>query len=481
MAAADKPHAVFIPFPVQSHMKAILKLAKLLHYKGFHITFVNTEYNHKRLLKSRGPNSLDGLPDDFQFKTIPDGFPFSDSEATSQDRPSLIESIRNNCLAPFRDLLAKLNDSSANIPPVTCIISDGLMAFTITAAEQLGIPIVLFDPVAASSVMGFSHYTTLVEKGLAPLKDASYLTNGYLDSIIDWIPGMKNIHLKDLPSFFRTTDPNDIVFNYIMEVLERASKASAIVIHTFDVLEADVLDALSSLCPSVYTIGPLQLLLNRTSSEEHLKFIGYNLWKEEPYCLQWLSSKEPNSVIYVNFGSVIAITPQQLVEFGWGLANSEHYFLWVIRPDLVIGDSAILPPEFVAETKERGLIASWCPQEQVLNHPSVGGFLTHCGWNSTMESLSAGVPLLCWPVEGDQQTNCRYTCNEWGFGLEIDSDVKRDEVEKLVRELMEGEQGKKMRNKVMEWKKMAEEATGPEGSSSLNLDKLINQILLSRK
>ncbi|CAL2248987.1 unnamed protein product [Prunus armeniaca] len=156
-----------------------------------------------------------------------------------------------------------------------------------------------------------------------------------------------------------------------MEATDKVDKASAVVILTFDALEKDVMDALSSmLIPPLYTIGPIQLLLNQIP-EDSLSPIGYSLWKEETECLQWLNSKAPNSVVYVNFGSVAVMTPQHLVEFGWGLANSKFHFFWVIRPDLVIGESAYLPPEFVAETKERGLIASWCPQEEVLNHPSV--------------------------------------------------------------------------------------------------------------
>ncbi|KAI9120785.1 hypothetical protein K1719_007818 [Acacia pycnantha] len=93
---------------------------------------------------------------------------------------------------------------------------------------------------------------------------------------------------------------------------------------------------------------------------------------------------------------------EQLYEFAWSLANSKKPFLWIIRPDLVKGGSVILSSEFLSETKERGLIAGWCEQEKVFNHLAIGGFLTHCGWNSIIESMCAGVPLTCWPFYGEQ-------------------------------------------------------------------------------
>ncbi|KAA8545617.1 hypothetical protein F0562_020401 [Nyssa sinensis] len=213
-----------------------------------------------RLLNSRGPNSLDGLPD-FHFQTIPDGLPPAPTDAdTTQDIPSPCDTTRKNCLDPFGKLLAKLNHtSSSDVPPVTCIFSDGVMSFSVIAAEEIGVPIVPF-------------------------------------------------------------------------------------------------------------------------------------WK----CM---------------------------------------------RHDLVIGESAVLPPEFIQETKGRGLMAKWRPQEEVLNHPAIEGFLTHSGWNSTIESLCGGVPMVCWPFFAEQQTNCRFACTAWGVGMEIDNDVERNEVEKLVRELMDGEKG----------------------------------------
>ncbi|CDP21827.1 unnamed protein product [Coffea canephora] len=387
----EKPHAVCIPYPAQGHINPMLKLAKLLHHKGFHITFVNTEFNHKRLLKSRGPDALNGLPD-FQFKAIPDGLPPADVDAT-QDVPSLSESTTTHCLGPFRDLLAELNDpSSSQVPPVSCIVSDGAMSFTLEAAAELGVPEILFWTPSACGFLGYMHYAKLIEKGLIPLKDASYLSNGYLEQALDWIPGMKDIRLRDLPSFLRTTNPDDYMVKFVLQETERAKKALAIILNTFEELEEDVINALSAILPPIYAIGPLQLL-QKEVKDERLSVVGSNLWKEEPECLEWLDPKDPNSVVYVNFGSVTVMTPDQLVEFAWGLANSKQTFLWIIRPDLVSGACAILPPEFLEETKDRGLLASWCPQEQVLSHPAIGGFLTHSGWNSTLESICSGVLL----------------------------------------------------------------------------------------
>ncbi|XWS54512.1 hypothetical protein CRYUN_Cryun10bG0095700 [Craigia yunnanensis] len=453
---ASKPHAVCIPLPTQGHINPMLKLAKLLHHKGFHVTFVSTEYNHKRLLRSRGPNSLDGLPD-FCFETVPDGLPPSDADAT-QDISSLFESLSTNCLDPFLDLLYKLNDHSvsaaSNVPPhyLTC-----------------------------SSVC-YTQFPRLVEEGLTPVINASGITNEYLDTVIEWMPGMKNIRFRDLPSYVRITDPNDLMLNYLLKQTLGDYKASAFIFNTFDSLEQEALNTMSSAMHSipVYSIGPLHLLADQIRDDK-LKHIDSNLWTEQPECVEWLDSKEPNSVVYVNFGSVAVMTPEQLIEFAWGLANTKQQFLWIIRPDLVTGKAAILPPEFVSETEGRGMLASWCPQDLVLKHPSIGGFLSHMGWNSTLESTSAGVPMLCFPFLADQQTNCWFACTKWGIGMEIDNDVKRDQVEMLVRELMEGEKGVEMKAKAMEWKKKAEEASRPGGSSFQNLDKLLTNVLLSDK
>lgn len=289
---------------------------------------------------------------------------------------------------------------------------------------------------------------------------------------------MKNVRLKDLPSFLRTTDPDDIFLNFLGSSARRVAEAKAVIINTFDELERPVLDALSALLPPpIYTIGSIGLLSRLESPL--LKSTGANLWKEEAGCVEWLDARDPRSVVFVNFGSITVMSNEQLVEFAWGLANSSYSFLWVVRGDLVGGEAALLPPEFMEETKGRGKMVSWCAQEEVLSHAAVGVFLTHAGWNSVLESFAAGVPIMCWPFFAEQPTNCRYACAEWEVGMEIDSDVKREEVEELVREMMAGKQkGKEMRENAMKWRESAIRATEKGGSSIANFEKVVKKVLV---
>ncbi|XP_009145349.1 UDP-glycosyltransferase 85A7 [Brassica rapa] len=473
----QKPHVVCVPHPAQGHINPMLKVAKLLHAKGFHVTFVNTVYNHKRLLRSRGPNALDGFPS-FRFESIPDGLPETDGN-TTQDIPSLCVSTMNNCLSPFKDLLRKINTGD-DVPPVSCIVSDAVMSFTLDAAEELGVPDVVFWTASACGLMAFLQFQRFIEKGLTPFKDESYISNKeHLETVIDWIPSMKNFRLKDFPSFILTTDPDDIMLNFSIREVERFKGATAIILNTFDDLEHDVIQSIKSMLPPVYSIGPLNLLASQeVYVDSDMGQMGLNLWREETECLDWLDTKAPNSVVFVNFGCITVMSVEQLDEFAWGLAGSGKEFLWVIRPDLVAGEAAAVPPEFIRETEDRGMMASWCPQEKVLSHPAIGGFLTHCGWNSTLESLSGGVPMICWPFFAEQPTNCKFCCDEWGVGMEIGGDVKREEVEAVIRELMDGEKGKKLREKAEKWQRLAKEATEyPSGSSNVSFETLVNKVL----
>ncbi|KAM3393237.1 hypothetical protein ACQJBY_014098 [Aegilops geniculata] len=480
-----KPHAVFVPYPAQGHITPMMKLAKIFHCKGFHVTFVNTEYNHRRLVRSRGPDAVAGLPD-FRFATIPDGLPPSDADAT-QDIPSLCHSIMTTCLLPhLKNLLRDLN-SAAGVPQVTCVMADAVMSFCLDAAAELRVPCVLFWTASACGFMGYRNFRFLLDEGIAPLKDEEQVKNGYLDMPVTPAHGMsKQMRLRDFPSFVRTTDRDDVMFNFLMHQVEQSGRAAAVILNTFEELDQVALDTMRAILSlPVYTIGPLNFLAKQVipdggNGSAQLAAIRPSLWREDHSCLEWLRGREPRSVVYVNFGSITTMSIQELVEFAWGLANCGYDFLWIVRNDLVKGDAAVVPLEFLEATKGRCLLASWCEQEAVLQHEAVGAFLTHCGWNSTMEGLSAGVPMLCWPFFAEQQTNSRYACVEWGVGMEVGDDVRREVVAARIREVMGGEGvGREMRRKAAEWSEIAVRVTTQPGGRSLaNLESLFKDVLL---
>ncbi|CAK8566864.1 unnamed protein product [Lathyrus sativus] len=473
----QKPHVVCVPFPAQGHVNPFMQLAKILRSIGFHITFVNNEFNHRRLISSLGENFVKGEPD-FQFETIPDGLPESDKDST-QSIAALCDGTRKHCYAPLKELVKKLN-SSANVPQVTSIMYDGLMGFARKVAKDLGLADQQFWTASACGLLGYLQFDELVKRNILPFKDESYITDGSLDKTLEWIEGMKDIRMRDLPSFVRTTTLDDISFTCFGFESQTCMKlSSSVIINTVHELEKEVLDYLMAINPNIYNIGPLEFLGNHFPGRENgFKIHGSNLWKNDVTCLKWLDQWEPNSVIYVNYGSIAVMSEEHLKEFAWGLANSKLPFLWIKRPDLVKGKgkSTPLPQEFLDEVKDRGYITSWCPQSEVLGHSSVGAFLTHCGWNSSLESICEGKPMIGWPFFAEQQTNCRFICNTWGIGMDIKDDVKREEVTELVVEMIKGEKGKEMREKCQEWKKKVVEAADPGGSSYDDFYRLLKEV-----
>jgi hypothetical protein len=309
------------------------------------------------------------------------------------------------------------------------------------------------------------------------MADESYLTNGYLDTPIDWIAGIPPVRLGDVSSFVRTLDPQCFALRVEEDEANSCARARGLILNTFEDLEPDVLDALRDEFPRVYTIGPLA-----AAAQGHGHggaAAGLSLWEEDAACMAWLDAQAPGSVLYVSFGSLTVLSLEQLDELAWGLAATGRPFLWAVRPGLVAGDRGAdaLPEDFLAATRGRCFIAEWCAQEQVLRHPAVGGFLTHSGWNSTTESILSGVPMVCWPGFADQYINSRYTCGDWGIGLRLDEKLRREQVAAHVEELM-GDTGKagEMRRNAARWKAAAEAATAPGGSSYESLGRLVEEL-----
>ena len=191
----------------------------------------------------------------------------------------------------------------------------------------------------------------------------------------------------------------------------------------------------------------------------------------------WLDAQPLKSVIYVSFGSITVMTEDKLMEFWYCLVNSKKRFLGAIRPNLVIHGEGQIPVELVEGTKDRGYMVGWVPQEEVLVHQAVGGFLTHSRWNSTLESIVAGVPMICWRYFADQQINSRFVSDVWKLGMDMKDVCDRVMVEKMVNHLME-ETREILMKSIVEKARLANESVSEGGSSYCTLDHLIKDIRL---
>uniref|UniRef100_J3MZ95 Uncharacterized protein n=2 Tax=Oryza brachyantha TaxID=4533 RepID=J3MZ95_ORYBR len=196
----------------------------------------------------------------------------------------------------------------------------------------------------------------------------------------------------------------------------------------------------------------------------------------------WLDARPASSVVYVSFGSLATPGAAQMAELADGLRDSGRLFLWVVRSS----ETHKMPEDFagkVAAEAGRGLIVTWSPQLEVLAHPAVGCFVTHCGWNSTVEALSAGVPMVAVPQWSDQPTNAKYVEDVWRVGVRGWPDgegvMRKEEVERCVREVMEGERSKEYRKNAAGWSAKARSAMSEGGSSDTNISEFLSKILVA--
>lgn len=400
----QQPHILMLPFPLLGHIKPMLNIAQPLSHAGLQVTFLNTEHNHHR------PTQLQELSTHFptlHFESISGGLP-KDHPRTFDLTKDMVISFKSVTKPLFRETLAEYSRNS-DLGPVTCVIVDGIMySFANDVAKELGIRVITTRPYGACCLWSFCCISKLIEEGHIPVG-----AKEDLDQEIKTVPGMEGLlRRRDLPSVCRqpTTDP---LLQLFIEESKTMTRASGIILNTFDDLEGPILCHIAPLFPNVYTIGPLNALVKTKIGDDIISQClssSSNLLEPNNNCLTWLDSKPLRSVVYVSFGSIARVTRGQLLEFWYGLVNSGASFLWVIRHDMIEGVTGddMIPMELEEATKERGFVVDWAPQEDVLAHSAVGGFFTHKGWNSILESIDAGVPMICWPLFGDHQLNSRW-------------------------------------------------------------------------
>ena len=202
---------------------------------------------------------------------------------------------------------------------------------------------------------------------------------------------------------------------------------------------------------------------------------GCTIFKSEE-CINWLENKPKQSVVYVSFGSLAVINEEQMEEIAWGLRDSGNYFLWVVRAT----EEEKVPKDFMKKS-EKGLVVTWCPQLKALSCEAVGCFITHCGWNSTLEALSLGVPMVAIPQWSDQTTNAKHIVDIWKVGVRAKVDengiVRREVLKHCMRQVMESEEGKEIKKNAIKWKSMAARAVDEGGSSHKNITEFVNGLL----
>lgn len=237
---------------------------------------------------------------------------------------------------------------------------------------------------------------------------------------------------------------------------------------------------MSKVCP-VLTIGPTvpsKYLDKRIQNDDEYGLDLYTL--DATISLNWLTTKPPRSVIYVAFGSMADLSNKQMEELAWGLQTSNFNFLWVVR----VSEQAKLPQSFLQDLGDKGLIVNWSPQVKLLQDEAVGCFFSHCGWNSTIEALSLGVPMVGMPQWTDQPPNAKLVEDVWKVGVRVkvneEGIVSREEIKNCIREVMEGERSREIRGNCEKWKELAIEAISEGGTSDKNIDEFVSKLISSK-
>ncbi|CAN4093814.1 unnamed protein product [Withania somnifera] len=455
----DKPHIAFLPSPGMGHITPLIEFAKcLVIHHGFHVTFfvITTDASAAQNELFR-PNNL---PSDFTAVEIPPVENMS-SYFTSDMR------VVTRLAIMVRESLKNLSSLLIAHRPKALII-DLFCTDAFEICEKLEIPVYSFFT-ASTILMAFSLYLPTLDREV----------EGEFVDLPEPIqtPGCNPICPRDILD--QVKDRKNEEYKWYLLHVSRLPLAAGIFVNSWDDLEPVTLKALKENLfyqkipiPPVYTIGPL-IKQDEVVSEKDAEILA------------WLDNQPPDSVLFVVFGSGGTLTSEQLTELAWGLEMSQQRFILVARKPSDGSASAAffnvgsdendpllyLPEGFVNRTESRGLvIPSWAPQVAILNHPSTGAFLSHCGWNSTLESIVHGVPMIAWPLYAEQRMNSTFLAEEVGVVIKFSKVpgeylIDRNEIEKMVRIVMEGEKGKAMRRRGKELKESAKIALGKGGSS----------------
>ncbi|EOY08011.1 Don-glucosyltransferase 1, putative [Theobroma cacao] len=478
---SDQLHFVLFPFMAQGHLIPMVDIGRLLAQRNVIVTIVTTPHNAGRVHKSVANATESGHPIrlvqlQFPFKVVglPEGCENMDMLSSSVENCFKFFSAANMMEEAAQKLFEKLT------PRPNCIISDMCLYYTSRIASKFQVPRIAFH--------GFCCFCLLCLHNIRSSKILESITS---DSEYFIVPG-----LSDKVEFTKVQLPlnYDETWKEILEPMGEADQTSyGIVINTFEELESSYVKEYRKVRKDkAWCIGPVSL---SHKDEQDKAQRGNTASINEHHCLKWLDSQEPSSVVYACLGSICNLRPLQMIELGLGLEASTKPFIWVIRGNDTSKEVEkwIKEEGFEERTKGRGLvILGWAPQVLILSHPAIGGFLTHCGWNSTIEGISAGVPLITWPLFADQFSNEKLVVQMlkigvslgvkkpllWGQEEKAGIMLKKEDVKNAVDKLMdEGKEATERRKRAKEFGEKAKKAVEVGGSSYVNMTLLIQDIM----
>ncbi|GJN23668.1 hypothetical protein PR202_gb11334 [Eleusine coracana subsp. coracana] len=446
-------HILVVPFPGQGHMNPMLHFAKALASRGVATTFVTTRFVARTAGVDAAPASV---------ATISDGH----DEGGFASAASVGEYIEKQRVAAAASLAALVEASSReNKKPFTCIVYDAFEQSVPPVAARMGVPAVPFST-QSCAVSAVYHYVSQGRLAVPPLTGKS-----------ETIEGLPEMERAEFPSFVFSDGPYPMLTELVLNQFAHVGKDDWVLFNSFKELESEVLGGLTKHMKA-RAIGPcVPRHAAADSAAGHITY-GANLLNPDNACIKWLDTKPSGSVVYVSFGSFAALGAAQTKELAYGLLAAGNPFLWVVKAT----EEAQLPCGLLDEAKASGavLIVGWSPQLEVLAHPAVGCFLTHCGWNSTLEALSFGVPMVALGLWTDQPMNAMNVERAWAAGVRARRDVAtgmflRGEVERCVQAVMDDGEGcaSSLREAVGKWRDKARAAVAPGGSSDRNMDEFV--------
>ncbi|KAJ1402890.1 UDP-glycosyltransferase family, conserved site [Sesbania bispinosa] len=464
-------HVLMVAFSAQGHINPLLRLGKTLLSSGLHVTLATTELVYHRVFKSSSPtpNNSTTVPTSFTTNGIQILF-FSDGLNYDPNRKKFDLDQYMECIGKFGPAnlsnLIKHHFLDAS-KKVACIINNPFVPWVANVAAEFEIPCAcLWIQPCALYAIYYRFYNNLNQ--FPTLADPDMSTQ---------LPGFPLLKPQDLPSFVLPSNPFGTVTKVLAEMFQDMKKLKWVLANSFYELEKEVIDSMAQIYP-IKPVGPLvpPSLLGQDEDED----VGIEMWKPQDSCMEWLTHQPPSSVVYVSFGSFIVLSDKQMESIANALKNSNRPFLWVIkRPDGA--ESLPLPQGFEEETKNRGMVVPWCPQTKVLVHPAIACFLTHCGWNSILEAITAGTPMIAYPQWTDQPTNAKLISDVFQMGIRLKQDsegfVETEEVGRAIEEIVGGPTSEGFKKNALQLKQAAREAVAEGGSSEWNIQSFVDEIL----